>query len=65
MNIKALLGELYLEQNNYPEAVKYLKLACESYLDQPAWYKVDRTYRDAGWSTIFFNAESIYWKIFL
>ncbi len=58
MNIKAILGELYLEQNNYSEAVKYLKLACESYLNQPALYKVDRTYRDAAWSTIFFNAES-------
>jgi starch-binding outer membrane protein, SusD/RagB family len=58
MNNKALLGELYLEKNNYAEAVKYLKLACESYLDQPALYKVDRTYRDAAWSAIFFNAES-------
>lgn len=58
MNNKAILGELYLEQNNYPEAIKYLKLACESYLDQPAQYKVDRTYRDAAWSTIFFNAQS-------
>jgi starch-binding outer membrane protein, SusD/RagB family len=58
MNTKALLGELYLEAGNYANAVKYLKLACESYLDQPAMLKVDRTYRDAAWSTIFFNAES-------
>lgn len=58
VNNKALLGELYLEAGNYAEAARYLKLACESYLNQPAMLKVDKTYKDAGWSTIFLNAES-------
>lgn len=58
VNNKALLGELYLEIGQYADAAKYLKLACESYLNQPAMLKVDKTYRDAGWSTMFLNAES-------
>jgi hypothetical protein len=58
VNTKALLGELYLEINDYANAVYYLKLACESYFNQPALLKVDRTYKDAAWSTIFLNAES-------
>lgn len=58
VNNKAILGELYLEKNDYPNAVTYLKLACESYLNGPALLKVDRTYQNAAWSTIFLNAES-------
>jgi starch-binding outer membrane protein, SusD/RagB family len=58
INNKALLGELYLEKGDYVNAVAYLKLACESYLNQPALFKVDRTYQNAAWSTIFLNAES-------
>lgn len=58
MNTKALLGELYLENGNYAMAAQYLKLACESYLNQPAMLKVDKTYRDAAWGTMFLNAES-------
>ncbi len=58
MNTKALLGEIYLEAGDYANAAKYLKLACESYLNQPAMLKVDKTYKDAAWSAIFLNAES-------
>ncbi len=58
MNTKALLGELYLEIGNYADAATYLKQACESYLNQAATLKVDRSYRDAAWGTIFLNAES-------
>ncbi|MBE0653485.1 MAG: RagB/SusD family nutrient uptake outer membrane protein [Bacteroidales bacterium] len=57
VNTKALLGELYLEKNDYVKAAEYLKLACESYGDNPIMLKVDQTYKDAGWSTIFLNAE--------
>ena len=57
VNNKALLGELYLEKNDYANAATYLKLACESYLNQSAILKVDKTYRDAGWSNIFLNSE--------
>ncbi len=57
VNTKALLGELYLEKNDYANAATYLKLACESYLNQSALLKVDKTYRDAAWSSIFLNAE--------
>jgi len=58
MNNKALLGELYLEMNQYADAATYLKMACESYNNLPALLKVDRTYRDAAWGTIFLNSES-------
>lgn len=58
MNTKALLGELYLEKGDYANAAKYLKLACESYLNQPAMLKVDKTYKDAAWGSIFLNAYS-------
>ncbi len=58
MNNKALLGELYLEIDNYANAAFYLKLACESYMNGQAMLKVDDSYKDAAWSTIFLNAES-------
>ncbi|MCF8380976.1 MAG: RagB/SusD family nutrient uptake outer membrane protein [Bacteroidales bacterium] len=58
VNNKALLGELYLEKNDYANAAFYLKLACESWGDGSAYLKVDRTYRDAGWLNIFYNSES-------
>ncbi|MEN8156099.1 MAG: RagB/SusD family nutrient uptake outer membrane protein [Bacteroidota bacterium] len=56
INTKAILGELYLERGEYANAVTYLKMACESHLNQ--LYKVDNTYKDDGWSTIFLNASS-------
>lgn len=58
VNNKALLGELYLEVGRYADAVTYLKLACESYTNQPAMLKVDKTYQNTGWITIFLNSES-------
>ena len=58
VNTKALLGELYLEKNDYQNAAAYLKLACESYLNQTSLLKVDRTYQNEAWSTIFLNAET-------
>lgn len=58
VNNKSLLGELYLEKKDYIHAADYLKLACESYLNDYALLKVDRTYQNAAWSTIFLNAES-------
>ncbi|HDS06218.1 MAG TPA: RagB/SusD family nutrient uptake outer membrane protein [Bacteroides sp.] len=58
VNTKALLGELYLERNDYANAATYLKLACESYLNQTSLLKVDNTFADEAWSTIFLNAET-------
>lgn len=58
VNTKALLGELYLEKNDYANAVTYLKLACESYLNTSSMLKVDNTYKDDAWATIFLNAET-------
>ena len=58
VNNKALLGELYLEVGRYADAARYLKLACESYGNQPAMLKVDRSYQNAAWGAIFLNAES-------
>jgi hypothetical protein len=58
VNTKALLGELYLEKNDYANAVVYLKLACESYGNTKTRYKVDRTFENEAWQTIFLNAET-------
>jgi len=58
VNTKALLGELYLEQGEYALAAEYLKLACESYMNPLSLYKVDKTYEDDGWKSIFMNAET-------
>jgi len=58
VNTKALLGELYLERNDYANAASFLKLACESYLNQASLLKVDNTYKDDAWKTIFLNSET-------
>ncbi len=58
MNTKAVLGELYLEKNDYINAAKYLKLACESFLNQPGVYKVDKSYTKEGWKNIFMSASN-------
>ncbi len=57
-NNKAILGELYLEVGRYADAANYLKLACESYGNGTALLKVDKSYKDAAWGSIFLNAES-------
>jgi hypothetical protein len=57
MNTKAVLGELYLEKSDYVNAVKYLKLACESFLNQPTVFKVDKAYTKEAWKNIFIGAE--------
>jgi tetratricopeptide (TPR) repeat protein len=57
VNNKALLGELYLEVRRYADAAKYLKLACESYGNQPAMLKVDRSYQNDAWRGIFLNSD--------
>ena len=58
VNTKALLGELYLEKGDYANAVIYLKLACESYGNESSMLKVDNTYSNAGWASIFLNSET-------
>jgi hypothetical protein len=57
MNTKALLGELYLEKMDYINAAKYLKLACESYTNQPTVFKVDKAYTKEAWKNIFVGSE--------
>ncbi|MBN2636551.1 MAG: RagB/SusD family nutrient uptake outer membrane protein [Prolixibacteraceae bacterium] len=60
MNTKALLGELYLENGNYAEAITYLKLACESYGNtDDVGLKVDDAYSDINWKNIFLNSLSV------
>lgn len=60
MNTKALLGELYLEKNDYANAVTYLKMACESYGNSNTMLKVEAAYQNFGWSNIFLNAQTQY-----
>lgn len=58
VNHKAVLGELYLEKNDYINAVIWLKKACESYDNPPPLYKVDKSYEEVAWANIFLNASS-------
>jgi tetratricopeptide (TPR) repeat protein len=57
INTKALLGELYLEKNDYANAAIYLKLAIESYGNAPTTYKVDKTYSKDAWKNIFISSD--------
>ncbi len=55
-----LLGELYLEKNDYVNAAKYLKFA----IDGPAYtrseYMVDNLFGRENWGAIFINANDNY-----
>lgn len=59
-NYKAVLGELYLEKQDYENAIYYLKLGLESAPVEAgdAAYKVDAFYAEDAWKNIFFNAEN-------
>jgi len=54
MSSKAVLGELYLEKGDYANAAKYLKMALESYRNNPEVYKVS-SYVNEGWKSMFLN----------
>lgn len=56
VNSKAVLGELYLEKNDYANAVKYLKMAVESYTNT-IQYKVAESYKNEAWKSIFIASE--------
>lgn len=69
VNIKAVLGELYLEKNDYSNAVTYLKLAAESYINdntQYSLFKVDGALLKDKWKNIFYssaNTLDVYLKL--
>lgn len=58
INTKILLGEIYLEKNDYANAAMYLKLGLQSYGNEPEMYKVDRNFYRETWKNIFVNAEN-------
>jgi len=58
-NTKAILGELYLEKNDYVNAAIYLKLACESYSNPSTLYKVDKQLIEKAWKTIFIGSSNV------
>jgi tetratricopeptide (TPR) repeat protein len=70
VNTKTLLGELYLEKNDYAKAVEYLKMGLESYSNgknatdlsksevKGLDYKVSKTYSKESWRNIFIGAEN-------
>ncbi|MDF1570739.1 MAG: RagB/SusD family nutrient uptake outer membrane protein [Bacteroidales bacterium] len=58
-----LLGELYLEKEDYDNAVKYLKFAC----DGPAYrrvFMVDDAYQQEAWRDIFLNSTDQFGTVF-
>lgn len=58
-NYKAVLGELYLEKNDYDNAIYYLKLGLETAPVEVGnfAFKVDGSYAEVGWESIFKNGE--------
>ena len=58
VNTKVLIGEIYLEKDDYENAAYYLKLGMESYGDSKDMLKVDKTFSKEVWYTIFVNAEN-------
>lgn len=54
-NIKALIGELYLENQVYDSAAYYLKLGMESFDNTANFGKVTKQYSKENWKTLFFN----------
>ena len=53
-NTKALLGELYLEKNQYDSAAYYLKLGLESY-GNTKMFKVGSDFAKEKWKLIFYD----------
>jgi len=60
VNPKGILGELYLEKGDYVNAVKYIKMALESYLNNKAIFKVNSDFAEIAWLKIFDSSESQY-----
>lgn len=58
-NNKALIGEMYLEQNNYDSAAYYLKLGIESHGNDKDNYKVTDEYEKRSWQSLFENSEGM------
>lgn len=55
-----LLGELYLEKNEYWNAAKYLKLAIDGPHYTSGEFMVDNSYGEESWRDIFFNSNEQY-----
>jgi starch-binding outer membrane protein, SusD/RagB family len=51
-----LLGELYLEKNQYWKAAEYLKYAIDGPYYTRSEYMVDNSYGEEGWKDIFLNS---------
>jgi starch-binding outer membrane protein, SusD/RagB family len=52
---KALIGEIYLEKQDYVNATTYLKMAIEGWGNYSSLYKVSNTFSKKNWSEIFIN----------
>lgn len=52
-----LLGELYLEKNDYANAAKYLKYACDGDAVARGYYMVNSDNEQEAWLTLFFNSS--------
>lgn len=53
---KALLGEIYLEKQDYVNAVTYLRAAIEGFENELQIYKVTASYINDNWKNIFIDA---------
>jgi hypothetical protein len=53
---KALIGDIYLEKQDYPNAVTYLQMAIEGFENDENIYKISRNYLRDSWQEIFINS---------
>jgi len=52
---KALIGEIYLEKQDYVNAATYLRMAIEGWENTKSIYKVTATFAKKSWKDIFIN----------
>lgn len=56
---KALIGEIYLEKQDYVNAATYLRMAIEGWENTTSIYKVTNTYAKKSWSEIFIDYSAV------
>ncbi|HPR31187.1 MAG TPA: RagB/SusD family nutrient uptake outer membrane protein [Prolixibacteraceae bacterium] len=55
---KALIGEIYLEKQDYENAITYLRMAIEGFENLKTKYKLTKDFSKASWQNLFINANS-------
>lgn len=61
VNTKILLGEIYLEKDDYNKAIEYFTLGISSYGNDSELYKIaDKAYKARNWKNMFITGLPVY-----